>query len=123
MFLVLKIVTSSLMIILITEIAKQHSMLGGLIAVLPVNILLSLIWLYIEKKDVMLLGSFTHSAFWGIFPTMFFLISVTYMFNKHNPFIPTIFVGLLVLAVFAFIQHNILSNIKYLIKVFLPYKR
>ena len=114
MLLILKIIISSLMIILITEIAKKHSMLGGLIAVLPVNILLSLIWLYIEKKDIMLLGSFTHYAFWGIFPTMLFLISVTYMFNKHNPFVPTIFVGLLLLVVFAFVQHNILSNINYL---------
>jgi len=111
MMLLLKIITSSLMIVLITEIAKKHSMLGGMIAVLPINILLSLIWLYIEKKDIAMLGNFTNSAFWGIFPTMFFLISITFLFNKNNPFIPTICVGLFILTVFAFIQHKILSHV------------
>ncbi|MFA6989900.1 MAG: DUF3147 family protein [Candidatus Gastranaerophilaceae bacterium] len=111
MLLILKIITSSLMIILITETAKRHSMLGGVIAVLPINILLSLIWLYIEKKDIVLLGNFTYSAFWGIFPTMFFLISITFLFNKHNSFIQTIFVGLFAMAVFAFLQHKILGHI------------
>ena len=111
MLLILKIITSSLMVVLITEIAKRHSMLGGMIAVLPVNILLSLIWLYIEKRDLALLGNFSNSAFLGIFPTMFFLIAITVLFNKHNPFIPTICAGLFILAAFIFVQHKIFNHI------------
>jgi len=110
LLLVLKVLTSALMIIIITEIAKKHSVLGGFVAVLPINILLSLIWLYIEKKDIALLGNFTNSAIWGIFPTIFFLITVTLLFNKNNPFIPTILIGLVILAVFLLVQHKILSH-------------
>lgn len=111
MLLLLKILSSSLMIILITEIAKKHSAIGGLIAVLPVNILLALTWLYIEKKDIVLLGNFSNSAFWGIFPTMFFLIAISILFNNQNPFIPTIVIGLFVLGGFALLQLRILNQI------------
>ena len=50
MLILTKILTSAVTIVLITEIAKRNTGLGGLIAVLPINIILSLIWLYIEKK-------------------------------------------------------------------------
>lgn len=106
MLLIMKMLTSSLMIVLITEIAKKHSMLGGLMAVLPVNIVLCLVWLYIEKKDIALLGNFAHSAFLGIFPTMLFLIIIAVLFGKNNPFFPTILTGLGVLALMVFLQHK-----------------
>lgn len=108
---IFKIIISSLMIVLITEIAKKHSIIGGLVAVLPINITLSLIWLYLEKKDLALLGDFTYSALWGLFPTMFFLILVTFLFNKHSGFIPTILAGILLLMICGFIQHKILCRI------------
>jgi hypothetical protein len=99
------------MIVLVTEIAKKYTVLGGFIAAFPINILLTLFWLYIEKKDVLLLGKFAHSAFLGLFPTMFFLVVITILFTKNNPFFPTILIGLGVLALVIFFQHKFFINI------------
>ena len=62
MLLIIKALTSAITIILITEIAKKSSLLGGIIAVLPINIILSVLWLYYEKRDVVLLNNFLNSA-------------------------------------------------------------
>jgi len=111
MLLLLKILTSSLVIVLITEIAKKHALLGGFIAVLPINIMLSLFWLYFENKNVQLLSTFTQSAIFGIFPTLLFLISIAFMFNKQCSFATSVLISLLVLVCFAVLQQRILSHI------------
>ncbi|MDD3419479.1 MAG: DUF3147 family protein, partial [Candidatus Gastranaerophilales bacterium] len=110
MLLLTKIITSSLMIVLITEVAKRHSVLGGLIAVLPVNILLAMFWLYIERKDIALLGEFSKSALLGLIPLAIFLVLVTLLFKKSQGFTPTIFVGVFALALFAFIQYKFMAS-------------
>jgi len=111
MLFVLKLITSSLMIVLVTEIAKKYTVIGGFIAAFPINILLTLFWLYVEKKDIIMLGKFAHSAFLGLFPTMFFLVVITILFSKNNPFLPTIVTGLGILALVVFLQHKFFINI------------
>lgn len=111
MFLILKVLISSFMIVLITEIAKKYGAVGGLVAALPINILLSLVWLYFEKKDVAFLGEFAHSAFLGLFPTMFFLIVISILFSKNSPFFTTVLAGLGVLVLVVFLQHKFFINI------------
>jgi len=111
MLLLLKIITSSLTIILITEIARKNCLLAGMIAVLPVNILLSLFWIYIENKNIQLLTGFTHSALLGIIPTVVFLISIIYFLSKNNNFGFSVAISLLFLGLFVIIQQKIVSYI------------
>ncbi len=111
MFFIIKLITSALAIVLITEIAKKYTLIGGFMAAFPINILLTLFWLYVEKKDLVLLGNFAHSAFLGLFPTMFFLIVITILFSKNNPFFPTILTGLGILALVVFLQYKFFINI------------
>jgi hypothetical protein len=111
MLFIIKIITSSLMIVLVTEIAKKYTLAGGFIAAFPINILITLFWLYIEKKDFILLSNFAQSAFWGLFPTMFFLLVITMLFSKNNPFFYTILAGLSVLCLVVFLQYKFFINI------------
>lgn len=106
----IKLISSALVIVLVTEIAKKYTMMGGFIAAFPINILLTLFWLYIEKRDLVLLSNFAHSAFLGLIPTMIFLIVITILFSKNNPFLATIFTGLGVLAFVVFLQHKFFIN-------------
>jgi len=107
----LKIITSALTIILITEIAKKNSLLGGMVAVLPVNILLSLIWIYLENKNIELLTGFTKSAFLGIIPTMMFLLCITYLLSKNSGFVLSVFVSIFILTIFVLVQQKIISHV------------
>lgn len=79
-----KIITSAITIVAITEITKKYCFLGGLIAVLPINIMLGLAFLYFEQKDMALLLKFTQSAFQNIFFTVFFLGFLVLIFDKYS---------------------------------------
>lgn len=111
MLLLSKIITSSLTIILITEIARKNSILAGMIAVLPINILLSLFWIYIENRNIELLTGFIQSALLGIIPTIIFLVSIIYFSSKQNNFGVSVFISLLILGIFVLIQQKIASYI------------
>lgn len=110
MFIIFKIISSSLVLVLITEIAKRNPSLGGLMVVLPVNILLSLVWLYVENKNIPMLVDFTNAAIMGFFPTLFFLLILAFLFSKHTAFMPAILIGLTSLSLFVFLQHNFFSH-------------
>lgn len=111
MLIALKILSSSLAILLITEVAKKYSILGGLISMMPINIILSLIWLYIEKKDFLLLENFTRSALLGIIPTAFFLATVLFFVNKNEKFTSSILLGAGLWMISVFFFNKILNNI------------
>lgn len=111
MLLFLKIISSSLMIILITEIAKKNHSLAGMIAVLPVNILLSLLWIYIENKNLNILTGFVHSALVGLVPTIFFLITIIYFLSKNINLGLSVFISLLILGILVLVQQKIINCI------------
>ncbi|NCV42957.1 MAG: DUF3147 family protein, partial [Actinobacteria bacterium] len=50
MWIVFKLLMTSGMVVLISEVAKKSDRLGGLIAALPLVTVMTLIWLYIEKQ-------------------------------------------------------------------------
>lgn len=73
----LKIIISAIFITFIGEIAKKQLMLGGLIAAIPINIALAMVWLYFEKREVAALYEFSRSAFLGLVPTLFIVFLIT----------------------------------------------
>ena len=49
MFIVLKILITSTIIVIITEVAKINDRLGGIIAAIPITTFMILFWLHYEK--------------------------------------------------------------------------
>ena len=115
MLIIIKAITSAITIILITEIAKQSSLAGGIIAVLPINIILSILWLYYEKHDIGLLNNFLNSAIFGILPLFIFIIMFIFLLNKNISFPITLISSIVFLLSFSFVYYRMLAWI-YLIK-------
>ncbi|OGI00505.1 MAG: hypothetical protein A2Y25_03550 [Candidatus Melainabacteria bacterium GWF2_37_15] len=98
-FFLVKILTSAVVIAIVTEIAKKYTMLGGLIAAMPITTLLSMFWLYYEKKDLVLIQNFLTSVVGGTILSFVFFIVAIYLFKKGVSFYATVFVSLAVLGV------------------------
>lgn len=109
MLIIIKAITSAITIILITEIAKQSSLAGGIIAVLPINIILSILWLYYEKHDIGLLNNFLNSAIFGILPLFIFIIMFIFLLNKNISFPITLISSIVFLLSFSFVYYRMLA--------------
>lgn len=67
-----KILLSALLIFGISELAKRSSLLGALLASLPLTSLLAIIWLYRETGNVRRIADLAGGMFWLVLPSLSF---------------------------------------------------
>ena len=63
MQMIIKILISSGIIVLVSEIAKKNTFFRGLVASIPLISVLSMLWLYIDSKDIEKIKNLSTSIF------------------------------------------------------------
>lgn len=101
-FFLTKILISAFIIAFVSEIAKRYTLLGGLIAAMPITTLLSMIWIYFDKKDTALISNFLISVVFGTILSFLFFICAIFLLKKGVNFYLTLFVSLSVLGTGAY---------------------
>ena len=66
----IKIMLSALILVAVSEIAKRSSLLGALLASLPLTSLLAFVWLYLETGDVQKIANLSSDVFWLVLPSL-----------------------------------------------------
>ena len=97
-FFVVKVVVSGILIAVISSLAKTFPKWAALLTALPLITFLSLIWIYVETKDLALLETYTRDGFIWVLPSFLFLIAAIYLFRAKVPFLLTM--GLSTAALF-----------------------
>lgn len=103
LFFFVKIVVSGILIALISSLAKTFPKWAALLTAMPMMTFLSLIWIYVETKDVALLEHYTKDVLIWLLPSLLFFIAAIYLFHARIPFLLTmglstaaLFVGVLI---------------------------
>lgn len=82
---IIKIFVSAIIIVIVSEISKVNTAIGGLIKALPLISILSMIWIYFDSKDTKIIASLSISTFWYVIPTLpMFLILPILLKYKIN---------------------------------------
>jgi hypothetical protein len=66
----IKVLISAALVVLISELAKRNSLLGALVASLPVTSLLAFVWLYWDTGDAARVSSLSIDIFWLVIPSL-----------------------------------------------------
>jgi hypothetical protein len=70
-----KVALTSVVVVGVSEIAKRSTLVGAVLASLPLTSLLAFVWLYSETGDVQKIATLSHSIFWLVLASLpFFLI-------------------------------------------------
>ena len=95
-----KIGISAILIVIISEVAKRSSMLGALLASVPLVSVIAMIWLYTETKDVAKVSTFSNSVFWLVLPSLLLFIALPLLLKQGVNFYLSLglSVGITVLA-------------------------
>lgn len=86
---VTKIAISSVLIVLVSEVGKRSSWLGGLLASLPIVSYLSIIWLYVDTEDPQKVATLSTSIFWMVLPSLAFFLILPALLNRLA-FVPSL---------------------------------
>jgi hypothetical protein len=83
--LIVKYLSSALIIVVASEIAKRTGKLGALIAALPLVTIMIMTWLHIEHQGNQKIGTYAYYTFWYVLPTLpMFLLMAWLMARDVN---------------------------------------
>ena len=77
-----KIAVTTVLIVLIAEIAKRSSFVGALLASVPLISVLAMMWLYIDTKDVAKVSDLATSVFWLVLPSLALFVTLPLLLKQ-----------------------------------------
>ena len=109
-YLILKLIISSGIITLVSEISKKSSLIGGIIASIPLISVLSIIWLYIDSKDIEKIKNLSSSIFWMVIPSLILFISLPMLINIGFNFWFSLIIAIALTIIFYMLTILLLSH-------------
>tara|TARA_Y100000816_G_scaffold206156_1_gene152210 strand:+ start:1124 stop:1474 length:351 start_codon:yes stop_codon:yes gene_type:complete len=109
-YLILKLIISSGIITLVSEISKKSSLIGGIIASIPLISVLSIIWLYIDSKDLEKIKNLSSSIFWMVIPSLILFISLPMLINIGFNFWFSLIIAIALTIIFYMLTILLLSH-------------
>ena len=78
----IKLAISALLIVAISEIARRSSLIGALLASVPLVSVLAMIWLYIDTGDTGKVASLASGIFWLVLPSLALFVALPLLLRQ-----------------------------------------
>jgi hypothetical protein len=89
----LKVLISALVVAGASELARRYSLIGALLAALPLTSILAMIWLWRDNVPAAQIADFAGSIFWLVLPSLLLFIVMPLMLRAGYAFWPSLGVG------------------------------
>ncbi len=106
----IKLAVTVVLVILISEIAKRSSLLGAILASMPLVSVLAMIWLYIETGKVETVRALSLGIFWLAIPSLAFFLALPVLLKQGLSFYPAMAVSLAATALCYWLMVAILTH-------------
>lgn len=90
---IVKLTITAVLVVLVSELAKRSSLLGALLASLPLVSLLAFIWLYYETKDVQRIAKLSTDIAWLVIPSLLMFVVLPWLLRRGVSFWPSLLVS------------------------------
>ena len=85
-----KIAITTVLIVVISEIAKRSSFVAALLASIPLVSVLAMLWLYVDTKDIEKISALATSIFWLVLPSLVLFITLPLLLKQGLHFYSSI---------------------------------
>jgi hypothetical protein len=92
-----KLVITAALIVLISEVSKRSSLVGAILASVPLVSVLGMIWLYVDTRDVSKIASLSTSIFWLVLPSLSLFVALPVLLTHQLPFYLSMTIGLVIM--------------------------
>ena len=105
-----KIAITTLLIVVISEIAKRSSFFGALLASIPLVSVLAMLWLYIDTKDVTKVSALSTSVFWLVIPSLALFVTLPILLKQGVSFYLSMSISVAITVLCYWLMVNILKH-------------
>jgi hypothetical protein len=92
-----KIAITAILIVAISEISRRSTLLGGILASVPLVSVLAMIWLYVDTHDTTRIASLSQSIFWLVLASLPLFVVLPLLLKKGINFYLSMGIGLTVM--------------------------
>jgi hypothetical protein len=85
-----KIVVTAVLVVAVSEVAKRSSLLGAVLASIPLTSVLAMIWLYADTGDAQKVADLATGSFWLVLPSLALFIALPLLLRAGWPFAPSL---------------------------------
>ena len=107
---IFKIVITTILIVVISEVSKRSSLLGSILASIPLVSVLAMIWLYVDTKDIERISALSTSIFWLVIPSLSLFISVPILLKKEIGFYPSMWIAITITVICYYLMIHVLGK-------------
>lgn len=79
----LKIAITTALVVIISETARRSSLIGAVLASVPLVSVLAMIWLYLDTRDVGKVSALATGVFWLVLPSLALFVALPLLL-KHG---------------------------------------
>ena len=100
-YFITKLVITTLLIVLISEISKRSTLIGAILAAIPLVSILAMTWMYIDTNSSNRAVEFSNNIVWLIAPSMTLFIVFPILIKKGFSFYPSMLISIF-MTIFAY---------------------
>lgn len=113
LYFIIKVLLSSVIIALISEISKRSTLIGSILASVPLTSVLAIIWIYQDTKDKGPIIDLSHNIFWLVLPSLVFFIVFPILLKTNLNFYLSLTISLASMILLYFIMIFVFQKIGY----------
>lgn len=107
---IVKILITTMLIVLISEISKRSSFVGAILASVPLISVLAMLWLYVETKDISKVSELSYSIFWLVLPSLSLFIVLPLLLKQGVNFYLSISLSIVVTVISYWLMISVLNH-------------
>ena len=86
----IKIAVTAVLVVAISEVAKRSSLLGAVLASIPLTSVLAMVWLYADTGDAEKVAELATGIFWLVLPSLVLFIALPLLLRAGWDFAPSL---------------------------------
>lgn len=107
---IFKVIISAILIVAVSEFSKKSSLVGGILASIPLTSVIAIIWLYAETKDVQKISNLSLSIFWLVIPSLSLFLILPALIKMKIAFYFALPISIAIMVLFYYLMIFILSK-------------
>ncbi len=105
-----KLIITAVLIVVISEISRRSSLIGAILASIPLVSVLAMLWLYIDTNDAGKVSALATSIFWLVIPSLALFISLPLLLKQGINFYLGMGISITITIICYFLMITVLNH-------------
>ena len=107
---IIKLIITAVLIVAISEISRRSSLIGAILASIPLVSVLAMLWLYIDTNDAGKVSALATSVFWLVIPSLALFVSLPLLLKQGVNFYLSLGISIAITIICYFLMITVLNH-------------